>query len=385
MFYKHNRLFSNRNNLTKFGMIIRMTSWPIIHLRLRNQGFAKSVARTPVEVVQWLGAIQSQDFLAAKWAVGQRITATTDALVEQAYNAGTILRTHLLRPTWHFVTPDDIRWMLALTAPQVKVKVAYNNRRLGLDQAVLARGNAVFDKALRGGRHLTREELAPLLIEAGVISASDDPLRFLHVLINAELDGVVCSGALHGKQHTYALLEERAPNSRVLEREEALAALARRYFTSRGPATLKDYIWWSGLPVTDARAGLAMIKSQLVEEKIDGQSYWLDPSSLPATQEIAPTVHLLPNYDEYIVSYADRSAIYDPGRVKQVDARGNFLFNHTIVVDGQVAGTWKRALRKKSVEITPNLFYPLSEAEIQALSVEMSHYSDFLGLPRMNS
>ncbi len=360
-----------------------MSALPITRLRLANQQLAGSTALSPVEVVRWLEAVQAQDYPAAKWAVGQRAQAATDAAVAQAFNEGAILRTHVLRPTWHFVAAEDIHWMLALSSPQIKAAAAYYYRGLELDQTLLMRTNAVIEKALQGGKQVTRPELELLLEQAGIVSAADNPLRRLYVLFNAELDGIVCSGALRGKQHTYALLAERAPNARRLDRDEALAELARRYFTSRGPATLKDFAWWSGLSGADARAALAMVRSGLVEEGFDGQSYWLDPSSLPATPQSAPAVHLLPNYDEYVVSYTDRSAIFDPARVKKVDARGNFLFNHTIVIDGQVAGTWKRTFRKNAVEITPNPFTPLSEAENSSMSAEMGRYSQFLGLPML--
>jgi hypothetical protein len=254
-------------------------------------------------------------------------------------------------------------------------------RRLELDPPALSLANSVMEKALQGGKQLTRAQLELFLVQAGVISAADPSLRFLFVLMNAELEGVICSGARRGKQHTYALLEERAPAAKLLARDEAIPELARRYFASRGPATLKDFTWWSGLSGMDATTALAMIKPQLTELNIAGQTYWLDPSSQSGTAQAAPAVYLLPNYDEYVVSYADRSAIYDLAIVKQVDARGNFLFNHTIVIDGQVMGTWKRDLKKGEVIITPNLFIPLSKMQNQALVAEMDRYARFLEMP----
>ncbi len=357
-----------------------MAGLSITQVRLHNQRLDGSRFKSPVEVVRWLGAVQAQDFPAARWAVGQRTLDATDSAIEQAFNEGAILRTHVLRPTWHFVAPEDIRWMLALTAPQVKAQSATYYRRLNLDQAVFGRACSVTIKALEGGNQLTRPELEQRLENAGVISGADDPLRSLFILITAELDGIICSGALRGKQHTYALLAERAPDARPLEREAALAELARRYFTSRGPATLKDFSWWSGLSAADARTALEMNRPQLIEERIDGQAYWLNPASHPATSEISPVVHLLPDFDEYVVAYTDRRTIFDPARVSQVDGRGNLLFNNTILIDGQVSGTWKRTLRKEAVEITPNPFTSLSGAENTALAAEMARYSRFLGL-----
>ena len=358
-----------------------MSAHTIPSLRLSNQLIASSSLRSPAEVVQWLGAVQSQDYPAAKWALGLRLPSATDTAVEQAFNQGAILRTHVLRPTWHFVNPQDLRWMLTLTAPRVKAAMASQYRRLELDGAVFTRTHAVLEKALQGGHHLTRAELTTRLEQAGLLSPGEDLLRVIHILATAEVDGLITSGALRGKQHTYALLEERVPAAPILDRDAALAELARRYFTSRGPATIKDYTWWSGLSPLDARAGLEMVKPQLVEELFAGQSYWLHPSSFPPALEGSPAAHLLPNYDEYIVSYADRSAIFDPSVVRKVDERGNFLFNHTILLDGQVAGVWKRTLKKTTVEITPNLFTPFSAEQTSALTAAMEGYSRFLGLP----
>ncbi len=359
-----------------------MAKSSIPQLRLHSQRLDGSRFHSPVEVVRWLGAVQAQDYPAAKWAVGQRTRTATDAAIEKAFNEGAILRTHVLRPTWHFVAREDIRWMLALTAPQVKAVNAPYYRRLRLDQAIFEQANLILEKALQGGPggSLTRAELKLRLEQAGVISTADEPLRCLFILINAELDGIICSGALRGKQHTYALLAERAPDAPAMEREESMAELARRYFTSRGPATLKDFAWWSGLSAADARAAVALNEPTLVEERIDGQTFWRDHTPVRAAAIKPPAVHLLPDFDEYVVAYTDRRAIFDPAQVKQVDARGNLLFNNTLLVDGKVAGTWKRTLQKDAVEVTSNPFSPLSEAQNAALASEMERYSRFLGL-----
>ena len=233
---------------------VTAAAFHLVRERLRNQSLAVSRLRTPGEVVAWLGAAQAQDYAGAKWALGLRAKGLTDAAVEQAFDEGAILRTHILRPTWHFVAPADIRWMLALSAPRVHAVNAYAYRTFELDAAVLARSRAALERALAGGRQLTRLELAKVLQRAGV--QADGP-RLAHVMMHAELDAVICSGARRGKQFTYALLEERAPRAKVLPRDEALAELTRRYFASHGPATLRDYVWWSGLTARDARAGMA--------------------------------------------------------------------------------------------------------------------------------
>jgi hypothetical protein len=352
-----------------------MTNLDIAHQRLHNQLITRSTFEKPEDVVQWLGAVQAQDYTAAKWAVGLRLQGTTDYAIEQAFAGGAILRTHLLRPTWHFVSPADIRWLLALTAPRVHAVNAYWYRKLELDDAIIMSSNVVLAKALQGGKQLTRPELVSVLQQAGI--ASDDLQRFTYIMMRAELDGIVCSGARRGKQFTYALLVERAPQTRTFDRDEALAEFARRYFTSRGPATLQDFVWWSGLTLADARAGLKMVPSQLMYEVLDGQTYWFSPSTTPA-QDLSQMAHLLPNFDEYIVGYTDRSAVFDASHTKKLDPRGNVLFNHTMVLDGRVVGTWKRTLQKDAVIITSSLFTPLNKAETRAFAAAANRYGAFL-------
>ena len=354
-----------------------MTNLDIAHQRLHNQLITRRTFEKPGDVVEWLGAVQAQDYAAAKWAVGLRLQGTTDDDIEQAFTRGAILRTHLMRPTWHFVSPADIHWMLALTAPRVNAVNAYYYRKLALDDAVFMHSNAVLAKALQGGKQFTRPELASVLQQAGI--ATDDLQRFTHIMMRAELDGIVCSGARRGKQFTYALLDERAPQARTLDRDEALAEFARRYFTSHGPATLQDFVWWSGLTVADARASLELVTPQLMHEVVDGQTYWFSMSTPPA-KDLSPTAYLLPNYDEYIVGYTDRSAVFDASHTNKLDPRGNVLFNHTIVMDGRVVGTWKRTIKKDAVIITPSLLTPLNDAETRAFAAAANRYGAFLDI-----
>lgn len=357
-----------------------MTKFDIAYQRLHNQQLVQPTCDRPADVVHWLGAVQAQDYAGAKWALGQRLQGMTDAAIEQACTDGTILRTHVLRPTWHFVTPADIRWMLALTAPRVNLLLNHYYRKLGLDDALFAQSNAVLGAALQGGRQLTRAELGAILQQAGIATA--DLLRLTHIMIRAELDGIVCSGAKRGKQLTYALLEERAPQAKFLSHEAALAELAKRYFISHGPATLKDYVWWSGLTVADAKAGIEMVQPLLSHEIIDGQTYWFAATN-HSTPTQTPTANLLPNYDEYIVGYTDRSAVYDMQPAEKLDARGNVLFNYIIVIDGKVVGTWKRTFKKSMVLITLEPFAPLTELEDQAVATAVQRYGQFLDMPVM--
>ena len=349
----------------------------IAQRRLHNQHITRRTLETPQALVEWLGAVQAQDYAAAKWALGLRMHGMTDDEIEQAFTDGAILRTHVMRPTWHFVSPADIRWLLALTAPRVHQALASYNRKLELDDAVFGRTNDVLASALQGGKQLTRDELASALQQAGI--ATEGEQRVTHIVMRAELDGVICSGARRGKQFTYALLAERAPQARSLDRDEALAELTVRYFTSHGPATLPDFVWWSGLTAVDARAGLAMVTSRLLNETIDGQTYWFSPAIAPG-QDLSQAAYLLPNFDEYTVGYTDRSAIFDALHTNKLDPRGGLLTN-TMVLDGQVIGTWKRTFRKPGVVIEANPFVSLSDTEICAFAAPASQYGMFLQVP----
>lgn len=360
-----------------------ITKMDIAQQRLYSQMIAQPMFEKPEDVVSWLGAVQAQDYAAARWALGLRLQGATDNIIEQSFNDGTILRTHALRPTWHFVSPADIRWLLALTAPRIHAINAYQYRELELDDATCTKCHTVLTETLQGGGQLTRLELVSALQQAGIVL--DDPQRATYIMMHAELDGIICSGARRGKQFTYALLDERAPQARILNHDEALAELTQRYFTGHGPATLQDFVWWSGLTMTDAKAGIAMVASRLTHEIMDGQTYWFSAttSAPPATSSIkdrASNAYLLPNFDEYTVGYRDRSAVIDASHAQHFDARGNVL-NNVIVMHSQVVGTWKRTVKKDAVVIAPKFFAPLNSNENSAFIAATNHYSAFLAMP----
>jgi hypothetical protein len=346
----------------------------IVRQRLRNQRLASPDFQAPGEVVAWLGAVQSQDFPGAKWALGQRARGVTDADVNDAFDAGAILRTHLLRPTWHFVAPADIRWMLALTGPRVNARNGPRYRALDLDARLLARSRAAIARALEGGRQLTRPELATVLRRARIDCQG---VRLAHIMMNAELEGVIVSGARRDRQFTYALLSDRAPQARARDRDEALADLTRRYFASHGPATLRDYVWWSGLTMGDARAGVAMLNKTLVAEVVDGLRYWYAPSG-KAGRGRAARAYLLPNYDEYLVAHQDRGCVIDRPRPA---ARGALEYPHQLVVDGKVRGSWKRMVADTSARAEVRPYRTLDSDERDAVAAAADRYSRFLGMP----
>ena len=256
----------------------------IARQRLRNQRLAGAPFASPEEALRWLGASQAQEHAVAKWSLAQRASRHDDVALARALADGRILRTHVLRPTWHFVLPEDIRWIQALTGPRVQRLNGSVYRRLELDDAVLSRCRTVIERALEGGVLLTRQELAARLAEAGIQARGS---RLAHIVMHLELDAVVCSGVPRGKQQTYALLEERAPQALRLEGDEALAELTRRYFRSRGPATLKDFRWWSSLTAAEAKRGVEPIRSELEKVDADGRTYCFVPP-LPAARAPAP-------------------------------------------------------------------------------------------------
>jgi hypothetical protein len=346
--------------------------------RLRTQRLTGEPFASAADAVRWLGAVQSQDYAGAKWALGLRTRGLRDGDLDRLFDQGSILRTHLMRPTWHFVLPGDIRWLLELTAPRVEAALAYGDRGLELDGAVLARSQAVMEAAVGDGSHLTRGELGAALERSGIPASGQ---RLAHLLMHAELDGILVSGPRRGRQFTYALLDERAPNARRLDREEALAELTRRYFTGHGPAQVQDFTWWSGLTAADARRGLALAGRDLAHEVIAGKSHWSSPDVHPAL-EGGPIVHLLPNYDEFLVAYRDRTAALDPARELDTSPlpRGSILA-HVVVVDGQVRGGWKRRLEGRQVVVALDRLDALDATEAAALQQAAGDLQRFLGVP----
>lgn len=334
-----------------------MNTSDVLRQRLHNQKLSSSELENPADVVGWLGAVQAQDYGGAKWALALRMRNATHALVEEAFNEGRIIRTHLLRPTWHFVAPEDVRWLLELTAPQVNRRSGSGYRMFELDAAVFKRSNKVLINALRGGKHLTRATLKAALNKSGI--AADNGVRLAHILLRAELDGVVCSGPRLGKQFTYALFEERVPPTKPLTREEALAKLTHRYFTSHGPATLQDFVWWSGLAVADAKHGIELVDRDLRKEV----TYW---TSTETPKQTAHSAHLLPAFDEYFVAYKERPVIAGVNNWN--------LLGPTIIVNGKVTGTWKR----DSTPVNVDLLRAVNKSEQRAIAKATKRYLEFL-------
>jgi hypothetical protein len=349
----------------------------VAYRRLHNQRLEGEPLASPLEVVRWLGAVQAQDYGPAKWSLGERSRGAVDADIDRAMAEGAILRAHMLRPTWHFVLPDDIRWMQALTAPRVHAQNAYYYRQTGLDDGLRARCNRLLEGALRDGNHLTRRELEGVLAADGIALKG---FGMAYVLMQAELDCIICSGGLKGRQQTYALLDERVPPTPALTRDEALGELVVRYFTSRGPATAKDLRFWSSLPLADIHRGIEVAGARLEREEIEGLSMWSAPGEAPVRPSSSPRVHLLQGLDEYFVGYGESREFCDQSGVRpsRVDRA---VYNGAVILDSQLAGHWKRTVTKRSVTFTVALRLPLDDAQMQALQSAADAHGVFLGLP----
>jgi hypothetical protein len=345
--------------------------------RLRTQRLVGEPFASAVDAVRWLGAVQSQDYGGAKWALGQRTRGATDAHLDRLYDEGAILRTHVMRPTWHFVLPEDVRWLAELTGPRVRAGLVGRYRQLELDEGTVARASAIFAKELAGGRHMTRAELGAALSAARI---SPEGQRLPHLLMRAELDVLIISGPRRGKQVTYALLAERAPKARTLERAEALAELTRRYFVSHGPAQVQDFVWWSGLTAADARTGIASAGAALDHQVIEGKDHWFDATVGPVSKT-TNVAHLLPNFDEYTVAYRDRAAIHPDGPFDPALFSFGSVLANVVTVGGRVRGAWRRTTTRGGVRVEIRLLDPLKPAERAAVEEAGRRLGRFLERP----
>jgi hypothetical protein len=338
--------------------------------RLYHQRIAHPSFKNAGEVVAWLGAMQGQDYAGTKWAFGLRLPGSTELDIEQSISDGMIMRTWLLRGTLHYVAPADIHWMLSLIAPRQIAGNALRYKALKLDESTLARSTTTIAEALQVGKQLTRSELFAILETSGISTAGQ---RGYYMLQRAGLEQIVYQGEVRRGETTFLALGE----GKTLAKEEALAQLARRYFSSHGPATLADFTHWSGLLISEARAGLETIKSELVEETIVGTSYWLSPET---AQQPEQPLYLLPGFDEYVLGYKDRSGVLDAQFASAICPGGNGVFMPTIVSEGRIIGTWKRTLKKKTVEMSFQPFRPLHTEETEVLSEAAARFGAFLGL-----
>lgn len=342
--------------------------------RLYNQQIAQPRFEDAGQLLMWLGAIQGQDYAGAKWSLGLRLPGSTDADIEQAMADKTIVRTWVMRGTLHLVAGADVRWMVDLLGDRLISRSAPRYRQLELDEATLQQSNDILLNALAGHQLLSRKTLFGILEEKGISTRGQ---RGIHLLQRASLDGLICQGAAERNNPNFMRMDEAFPDASMMARDESLAELARRYFTSRGHATLQDFAWWSALPMADVRAGFEAVKAQLVEDVIDGVSYWLSPESRAASSfDFA-----LPGFDEYLLGYKDRSAVLDPENAEKVCPGQNGMFFPTMVIDGRMVGTWKRSFKKGQVIISPQPFEPLSAEDMERFIAVIQPFGDFLQMP----
>jgi hypothetical protein len=346
----------------------------ICRIRLATQFLTTTGPASPSAVVRALGAVQSQDYPGAKWAVSQR-GGFSDAEIERELAAGRIVRTHVLRPTWHFVAAEDIRWLLGLTGSRISARMSPYNGQLGLTPQIFRKANDALGKALGGGECLTRAELRPALERLGIGEVSGQ--RLAHVMMQAELDAIVCSGPVRGKRFTYGLLDTRAPRAITKTRDEALADLTRLYFATRGPATASDFGWWSGLLAVEIKRGLEMVGKELEHVTIGTRTYWMRPGAREA--KARASAHLLPNYDEYFIGHKDRSAIGQRIGSAKLVTGGSALIGNVAIVDGQIVGGWKRSVKSSGVVVDITTLTRLKVAEKKRLARAAAALGKFLG------
>ncbi len=349
----------------------------ITRRRLANQLIARSSSATPLAVAQHMGAMQAQDYYGTLWALGLR-TGLTEAEVIQSIENAEIVRTWPQRGTLHVVPAIDAKWLVSLSEERLIKGAARRRQALGLTDEILGKARDTLMDALQGRKLISRPQILEILENAGISTKSG---RGYHILWYLSQTGVTVVGPMEGKQQTFALLDEWVPNARTLSREVGIAELARRYFMSHGPAMIKDFIWWSGLTAGDAKAGLAANKSVLTSEKMEGDEYWFaEDTQITADQE---GDFLLPGFDEYMLGYKNRDAALPAEHAEKVCPGKNGMFLSTIILGGQVVGTWKRTIRKNRVEIELNPFTKLSKSDLARLQRPADEYGSFLNRPEV--
>jgi hypothetical protein len=358
----------------------RLTAVEVARRRQVGQQITVHPSTTPRDVIAALGALQAQDYRNALWAVGLRLPGSSEADIEGALADGTIVRTWMMRGTLHLLVATDVRWMLELLAPRVIAAGAFRLRQLGIDDDTLGRSRATLVEALSNGRFMTRNEIMTALEEAGVSTGGQ---RGVHILGRLSLEGLLCAAAMKGRQRTFALLDEWVPEAEPMGREEAAAELAYRYFIGHGPATLRDFVWWSGLTVTEAKGGLESVRARLAQVTVGNTNYWTAIGA-PAPPASAGAC-LLAGFDEYILGYTDRAIALDSIAAERIVPGGNGVFKPAIAVNGRVVGTWRLGTRARAASVA-ELFSTTDAAASAAIDEALRDYDAFVeGSPRGGS
>lgn len=345
-------------------------------LRLYNQHISEPRFSKPEDIVKWMGAVQAQDYLGSLWAIGLRLKNKNESDIEASINNKKIVRSWPMRGTLHFVAAEDLRWMQQLLTPRIIKRSAGLYKQAELDSKVLAKSRKLISTALKGEHQFTRNEIYAVLERAKISTGGQ---RGLHILGHFAQEGLICFGPRKGKQQTFVLLDEWLPPTKIPAREEVLAKLAITYYRSHGPATINDFAWWCGLTLSEVKIAIQLTGSRLIEEKLNGQSYWM----LPQTKQAKSSQHvfLLPSFDEYLVAYKDRSAALDPKFVNNIKSLGNGIFTSPLIINGRMAGVWNRSLEKGEVLVETNSFVPLSKSTISGINTAARKFGKFLKLP----
>lgn len=352
-----------------------MTLSDIPQLRLANQKISQTKFTKPEEVVEWMGALQGQDYLMSLWAIALRTKGCTEKDVEKAIADRKIIRTWPMRRTLHWVTARDIHWMVALSGERIIKTYSAHMPQLGLSEEVISKARKIVTNILSDGKRKTREEIYRHFAENHV---PYDQSRGMHILWRMGQEGVVCFGPREGKQQTFVLLDAWAPLKRKISRDEAIAEVALKYFTSHGPATIQDLAWWSGLTIADLKRGIAANGGHLVEHKIDGTSYYTG-RMLPKVTH-SPDTFLLPAFDEYFISYKDRSAVIDREYANEIN-HGAGMFYPIVVINGKIEGTWKRDVKKNGVVIRAHAFTKFIPSQLEKIHNASRRFGTFLASP----
>ena len=356
-----------------------MTAVDVAHARLRAQRLEPPMAAAPSDLVRWMGAVQAQDLPLSRWSIGQRTACDAPAL-DAAIADGSILRTHVLRPTWHFVAREDIVWMLALTSKRIRARLRYYDRQHRVDDDTIQTSGRAIQAAIRKSGHLTKARVAGLLRRRGI--RVDSAWDVTSLLMHAELSGIICSGIPQGAEQTFALMEERAPRGATLAGDEALAELATRYFQSHSPATVQDFGWWSGLGTAEAKRAVQMIGSSLDDCEVAGGARVLVHRNAVKSSRTVPRgrAHLLQAFDELVVAYNATRAMVDQHALL-ANAKPEGLLTRSVVLEGQMCGRWRKEPRADGVTIRVELLTEVGQRGRLAIERAVRKYGTFLGQP----
>jgi hypothetical protein len=359
-----------------------LTRREVGRLRVANHRLVGSTLKSPLEAARLLLAAQAQDFASACWSLGLRAPGVTEAAVIAAFASGEVVRSWPLRGTLHVTAAEDLPWLLELLSPRALKLTTSRHRELDLTEKTLERAREVAHRLLAGRKALTRTALLAALEERDISTAGQ---RGYHVLLHLSLTGSLCFGPLEGDAQTFVLLAEWVRAPRSFTSDEALGELARRFFVSHGPASLKDFVGWTGLTLGQGRLGLSLARPHLEAVTCDGVELFMSNRAgavLAATRsDVEDEALLLPGFDEYVLGYKDRSAVMTPAQFQAVVPGGNGVFRSTLVLDGQVAGTWRRTVKTKECVVHLEPFEPLSRANTRKVTRAFERYAHFIDLP----